>query len=209
MKVNVLMILACLLTLNSIAQKKTVAQIKTELEQSPNPPLYVKDVLKKKFALDTVAVMRTSGFMGLPDSLAYKGKIKKVYGPYDNGKVLVQILAKLPNTFNRISQIFIDTTVFTRRKADSLANDIVSKIKSGTATFEDMAQVWSMGGEAISKGDIGWIATGALLPELERELRKHKKGEVFKVWSKTGVHILRKTDVKQDNGFALMMRVLL
>lgn len=201
--------LLCLGFAHAGAQKKTIAQIKTELEQSPNPPLYVKDILKKKFVLDTVAIMRTSGFMGLPDSLAYKGKIKKVYGPYDNGRVLVQILAKLPNTFNRISQIFIDTTVFTRRKADSLANDILARIQSGSASFEEMAQIWSMGGESVTKGDIGWVATGALLPELERELRKHKKGEVFKVWTKTGVHILRKTDIKQDNGFALMMRVLL
>jgi len=193
----------------SSAQQKTIAQIKTELEKSDNPPLYVKDVLKKKFVLDTITVMRTSNFMGLPDSLAYKGKIKKVYGPYDKGKVLVQILAKLPNTFNRISQIFIDTTVFTRRKADSLANDIIMRIKNGSASFEDMAAVWSMGGESVTKGDIGWIATGALLPEMERELRKHKKGDVFKVWTKSGVHIVRKTDVKQDNGFALMMRIFL
>jgi len=206
------LVLICLLVFAAtitIAQKKTIAQIKTELEKSDNPPLYVKDVLKKKFVLDTIAVMRTQNFMGVADSLAYKGKIKKVYGPYDKGKVLVQILAKLPNTFNRISQIFIDTTVFTRRKADSLANDIIMRIKNGSASFEDMAQVWSMGGESVTKGDIGWIATGALLPEMERELRKHKKGEVFKVWTKSGVHIVRKTDVKQDHGFALMMRVLL
>ena len=206
------LILICLLVFTgtiSYAQQKTIAQIKTELEKSDNPPLYVKDVLKKKFVLDTITVMRTSNFMGLPDSLAYKGKIKKVYGPYDKGKVLVQILAKLPNTFNRISQIFIDTTVFTRRKADSLANDIIMRIKNGSASFEDMAAVWSMGGESVTKGDIGWIATGALLPEMERELRKHKKGDVFKVWTKSGVHIVRKTDVKQDNGFALMMRIFL
>lgn len=191
------------------AQKKTIAQIKTELEQSPNPPLYVKDVLKKKFVLDTVAVMRTDAFMGLPDSLAYKGKLRKVYGPYDKGKVLVQVLAKLPNTFNRISQIFIDTTVFTRRKADSLSTEIFNRIKSGTSSFEDEAQLWSMGGESVTKGDLGWIASGALVPEIERELRKRKKGELFKVWTKTGVHIVRKTATKQDTGFALMMRVFL
>ena len=200
--------LTCVGTI-AFAQKKTIAQIKTELEQSPNPPLYVKDVLKKKFVLDTVAVMRTSRFGGLPDSLAYTGKIKKVYGPYDKGKILVQILAKLPNTFNRINQIFIDTTVFTKRKADSLANDIITRIKNGSASFEDMAQVWSMGGESVTKGDIGWVASGALVPEIERELRKHKTGEVFKVWTKSGVHIVRKAGVKQDNGFALMMRVFL
>jgi len=191
------------------AQKKTIAQIKTELEQSPNPPLYVKDVLKKKFVLDTVAIMRTDAFMGLPDSLAYKGKLRKVYGPYDKGKVLVQVLAKLPNTFNRISQIFIDTTVFTRRKADSLSTEIFNRIKSGASSFEDEAQLWSMGGESITKGDLGWIASGALVPEIERELRKRKKGELFKVWTKTGVHIVRKTATKQDTGFALMMRVFL
>lgn len=191
------------------AQKKSMAQIKTELEQSPNPPLYVKDVLKKKFVLDTVAIMRTDAFMGLPDSLAYKGKLRKVYGPYDKGKVLVQVLAKLPNTFNRISQIFIDTTVFTRRKADSLSNEIFNRIKSGTSSFEDEAQLWSMGGESITKGDLGWIASGALVPEIEKELRKRKKGELFKVWTKTGVHIVRKTATKQDTGFALMMRVFL
>lgn len=194
---------------NVTAQKKTIAQIKMELEKSTNPPLYVKQVLKKKFILDTVVVMRTDQFISLPDSLAYTGKIKKVYGPYDNGKVLVQILAKLPNTFNRISQIFIDTAVFTQRKADSLANDIITRIKNGSASFEDMASVWSMGGEAVTRGDIGWVASGALLPEMERELRKRKKGEVFKVWTKTGVHIVRKTNIKQDTGFALMMRVLL
>jgi parvulin-like peptidyl-prolyl isomerase len=82
------------------------------------------------------------------------------------------------------------------------------RIKNGSASFEDMAAVWSMGGESVTKGDIGWIATGALLPEMERELRKHKKGDVFKVWTKSGVHIVRKTDVKQDNGFALMMRIV-
>jgi hypothetical protein len=209
MKRIIVFYLLMVIGISATAQKKTIAQIKTELEKSENPPLYVKDVLKKKFVLDTIAIMRTQNFMGVADSLAYKGKIKKVYGPYDKGKVLVQILAKLPNTFNRVSQIFLDTTVFTRRKADSLANDIIMRIKNGSASFEDMAQVWSMGGESVTKGDIGWIAVGALLPEMERELRKHKKGEVFKVWTKSGVHIVRKTDVKQDHGFALMMRILL
>jgi PPIC-type PPIASE domain len=207
---TVILLLVSLITVSATAQQKTIAQIKKELEQSPNPPLYVKDVLKKKFILDTIAIPRTSGFAGLPDSLAYHGKIKKVYGPYDNGRVLVQVLAKLPNTFNRVGQIFIDTTVFTRRKADSLANDIITRIKSGEASFEDMAVLWSMGGESFTKGDLGWIASGALIPEIERELRRHKKGEIFKVWTKSGLHIIRKTsEPKQDTGFALMMRILM
>lgn len=195
---------------HSAAQTKTIPVIKRELEASPNPPLYVKQVLRKNFVLDTIGVVRLSGFSGIADSLAYHGKVGKVYGPYQDGKVLVQVLAKIPNTFNRISQIFIDTTVFTRRIADSLSNDILTRIRNGSASFEDMAMTWSMGGEASTRGDLGWIAEGSLVPQIDRELKKHPKGEVFKVWTRQGVHILKKTaEPKQDHGFALMMRVLL
>ena len=140
---------------------------------------------------------------------SYTGKIKKVYGPYDK-KFLVQVLAKLPNTFNRVSQVFIDTTIFTRRIADSLANSIVERVKNGAASFEDMAQTYSMGGEGVTRGDLGWIARGAIIPEIDKELAKRKKGDVFKVWTKAGVHVIKKTaDTKQDTGFALMLRVML
>lgn len=195
--------------LPGLAQKKTISQLKTEIEKSTNSPLYVKDVLKKKFRIDTVPIMHTSKFRGLPDSLAYHGKVGKVYGPYDKGSILVQVLAKAPNTFNRIGQIFLDSSVFRKKFADSLADDIIARIKSGATTFEDMAQTYSMGGEAISKGDLGWCAAGSTIPVIERELSRRKKGDLFKVWSSAGLHIIRKTDTKQDNGFALLMRIFL
>ncbi|HLY68311.1 MAG TPA: hypothetical protein VKR53_01200, partial [Puia sp.] len=88
----------------SHAQKMTIVQMKSELEKSPNPPLYTKDILKKKFKLDTIVVTRTSVFHGLADSLAYNGKMKKTYGPHirDGKKFLVLILAKSPNIFYRV-----------------------------------------------------------------------------------------------------------
>ena len=210
MKKFIFISLAFLLTLPATAQKKTVAQIKKELQAAQNPLAYVRDTLKKKYRLDTVVIARIRNYQGIADSLAYHGQVKKVYGPYDKGRVLVQVLAKLPNTFNRISQIYLDTTVFRRKFADSMANSILARIKNGSATFEDMAQTYSMGGEGITKGDLGWVAQGVLIPEIEAEVRKRKKGEVFKVWTRAGVHIIRKTEnPKQDNGFALMMRVFL
>ena len=67
-----------------------------------------------------------------------------------------------------------------------------------------------MGGEGPYKGDLGWVARGVLMPTLEHEVAGRKKGEVFKIWSANGVHIIRKTDdPRQDTGFALMMRVFL
>jgi PPIC-type PPIASE domain len=168
--------------------------------------------LKKRFKIDTITVTRTSNFSSLADSLAYKGKIGKVYGPYGQkgSQFLVQILSKAPNLFYRISQIFIDTSVFRYRIADSLGNSILKRLNAGSASFEQMAVTYSMGGEGATRGDLGWIARGIMLPQIEHEVSVRKKGETFKVWSPSGLHIIRKTeDPRQDIGFALILRVFL
>jgi hypothetical protein len=178
--------------LHGFSQQKSITEIKTELEKSPNSPLYVKDVMKKKFILDTIVVTRTTHFSSLADSLAYRGILKKVYGPY------------------RISQIFIDTSIFRYRMADSLGKSILSKLKNNQESFERLAEAYSMGGESITKGDLGWVARGSIIPAIDRQLAKTKKGEVFMVWSSNGLHIIKLTDgPKQDNGAALMMRIFL
>jgi hypothetical protein len=196
----------------SVTAPTTIPQIKAALESSPNPPLYAKQILKKRFKIDTIVVTRTRAFNSLADSLAYTGKEKKVYGPFGprGSQFLVQVLTKAPNQFYHVGQIFIDTSVFRRRIADSIGNMILQKLKDGTASFEQLAQTYSMGGEGATKGDLGWIARGVLLPTIEHEIIVRKKGEVFKIWSPNGLHIIRKTDdARQDTGFALMMRVFL
>ncbi len=209
MKYFILVVMSIISGYYSVAQKMTIDQMKTGIEKAANPVAYVRESLKKKYKIDTVVVMSTSKFIGMADSLAYSGKKGKVYGPIEK-KYLVMVLGRAPNTFNRVSQIFIDTSTFRRRIADSLANSIVRRIKEGKASFEDMAQAYSMGGEAKTKGDLGWIARGSILPEIEKELAVRKKGEVFKVWSRTGVHVVKKTaDAKEDTGFALLLRVFL
>lgn len=226
MKIHIFLILTLVASISLKAQKNptaatvqpsstvptSTAGIKAELEKSPNPILYARDILKKRWKIDTIIVSRTSHFQAIADSLAYTGKEKKVYGPYGPAgkRFLVQLLSKAPNQFYHISQIFIDTAVFRRRVADSLADAIITKIKTGTATFEQMAQTYSMGGEGATKGDLGWIARGMLQPTIEHEVLVHKKGEVFKMWSPAGLHIIKKVeDPKQDTGFALMLQIFL
>lgn len=196
----------------AIIAPTTVAGMKTELEKSPNPVLYAKQILKKRFKIDTITVTRTSHFSSLADSLAYTGKLAKVYGPYGEkgNRFLVQILSKAPNLFYRVSQIFIDTSVFRYRVADSLGNSILRRLADGSASFEQLAMTYSMGGEAATHGDLGWIARGIMLPQIEHEVSIRKKGETFKLWSSSGLHIIRKTEEpRQDTGFALVMRVFL
>ena len=206
------LILLTISCLYGFSQTRSMADIKKDIENSTNSPLYVKDVLKKKFKLDTIVVTRTSHFISLADSLAYRGILKKVYGPYTAGsqKFLIQILARLPNTFYRISQIFIDTSVFRYRMADSLGNAILLKLKNHQDSFEHLAQTYSMGSEAATRGDLGWVARGSVIPAIDKQLAKSKKDDVMMFWSDNGLHIIKVTDgPKQDNGVALMMRVFL
>ncbi|HEV3326489.1 MAG TPA: peptidylprolyl isomerase [Puia sp.] len=194
------------------AQPMTIRQIKDELEKSPNPVLYAKQILKKRFKIDTITVTQTRHFGGLADSLAYNGKEKKVYGPYGpkNNRFLVQLLNKAPNEFYHISQILIDTSIFSHRIADSIGNLILKNLKEGTATFDQLVKTWGITSESTANGDMGWIARGAIYPVIEHEIITHKKGEAFKLWSKAGLNIIRKDDdPRQDTGYALMMQVFL
>lgn len=204
-----LVLISCIVATQVSGQRLTINQMKAKLEQAVNPIAYARDSLKKKYSLDTVVIRNANYFLGLADSLAYKGKPGKVYGPFE-GKYLVQVMAKAPNEFYRISQVFLDTAVLAPRVADSLANSIIDRIRSGSATMADMAMTYSMGGEGKTKGDLGWMARGSIQPEIEKKILRCSKGEVFKTWSRTGLHIIQLTGMpKQDNGFALLMRVFL
>lgn len=199
------------IALGAKSQAQTLAQIKKELETTPDPIGYVKYKLKKKYFIDSVIVLSTNNFLGKADSLAYKGKVGKVYGPFKKDNILVKILVKAPNTFYHINHILLDTSVYRPRFATGLADSIMSKVKNGTATFTVMARTYSSDNEsALNGGDLGWFVRGVMLPQLDAQLSKHKKGDIFTVWTAAGLHIVSVTDnPKQDNGYALLLRVIL
>lgn len=196
---------------SSFSQRFTVAEIKKILDTTSNPVGFVKFILKKKFYIDTIAVASTSNFMGKADSLAYKGKTGKTYGPFKGENILVKILLKAPNTFYHVQHILIDTALFQPKFADSLADIIIGKLKANTETFATLANKYSADyGTSARNGDLGWFVQGVLLPQLDAQLTRRKKGEVFKVWSSSGLHVIKIMDnPKKDVGFALMLRVIL
>jgi len=193
------------------AQSQTIAQIKNILDTTSNPVGFVKFVLKKKFFIDTVAVLSSNSFLGKADSLAYNGKTGKTYGPFKGENILVKILTKVPNTFYHVNHIVLDTSTFTQRYAEQLANDIIRKIESGTETFATMASTYSSDFSSARKGgDLGWFVRGVMLPQLDEALTTHKKGTLFKVWTAAGLHIVKIADnPKKDTGYALLLRVIL
>lgn len=209
MKKIIVLILFCVSIFS--AKSQSVAQIKKILDTTANPVGYVKYVLKKKFYIDTVAVYSTDQFLGKADSIAYKGKIGKVYGPFKKDNILVKVLSKAPNTFYHIKHILLDTSVFDKSFAESLADTIIKRISNGNSTFEAQAGIYSGDYQSASKGgDLGWFVKGVMLPQLDKEMVKHKKGDLFKVWSPSGLHIVSIADnPKEDTGFALLLRVVL
>ena len=193
------------------AKCQTIAQIKKVLDTTSNPIGFVKYVLKKKYFIDTVAVVTTSNFIGKADSLAYKGKVGKTYGPFKGVNILVKILAKVPNTFYHVSHIVLDTAVYSQRFATGLSETIIQKIQSGEATFASMASTYSADYvSSIKGGDLGWFVRGVMLQQLDDAISKHKKGELFTVWTAAGLHIVKITNnPKKDVGYALLLRVIL
>ena len=209
MKKFIIVVILFIISANVFAQ--STAQIKKVLDTTSNPIGFVKFVLKKKYKIDTVAIMSSSSFIGLADSLAYNGKIGKVYGPWKGANYLIKVLAKVPNTFYHVSHILLDTVLFKRNFADSLSKKIITKISDGTNTFSEMASTYSADrGSSAKGGDLGWFVRGAMLPQLDEAIAAHKKGDIFKVWTPAGLHIVTiKDNPKKDNGFALLLRVIM
>lgn len=193
------------------AKCQSLAQIKKILDTTSNPLGFIKFVLKKKYFIDTVAVVSTSNFLGKADSLAYHGKVGKVYGPFKKDNILVKVLMKAPNTFYHVKHILLDTSVYRPRFAETLADSIILKIGSGKSGFAAMASTYSADNGSSSKGgDLGWFVKGVMLKQLDAEMVRHKKGELFKVWTQAGLHIVQIADSpKQDVGYALLLRVIL
>jgi hypothetical protein len=193
------------------AKSQSIAQIKKILDTTQNPVGYVKFVLKKKFFIDSITVVSTSEFLGKADSLAYNGKVGKVYGPFKKENILVKILAKAPNTFYHIKHILLDTSVFDKNFAESLSDSIIDKIRTGRSTFAAQASIYSADLKSGAKGgDLGWFIRGVLVQQVDKEMVSHKKGDLFKVWSASGLHIITIADnPKEDVGYALLLRVIL
>ena len=209
MKKFIIIVVLIIVNANTFAQ--SIAQIKKVLDTTSNPIGFVKFILKKKYKIDTVAVMSSTSFLGLADSLAYNGKIGKVYGPWKGANYLIKVLAKVPNTFYHVSHILLDTVLFKRNFADSLSKKIINKISDGTNTFAEMASTYSADrSSSVKGGDLGWFVRGAMLPQLDEAIAAHKKGDIFKVWTPAGLHIVTiKDNPKKDNGFALLLRVIM
>jgi hypothetical protein len=204
-------ILTVLLLMSTTApaagQSPAVTKFKTDWEKAPDPIAFLKSK-KKKYRIDTVTVTSNRQFLMRADSLAYFGKLKKVYGPYADDSSMIQVIGKAPNIFYRVRHVLLDTPKLNKTVAKKLADSIVARIKRKETTIEDMARIYNTDGSGPIGGDLGWRARGTLIPVMENAILKKKKGDILRVWSPYGLHIIQLTETPvQDVGFALLLRV--
>ncbi len=184
------------------------ATIKKQLESGTVNPIEYCNKNKLNYRIDTVQIKNTSYFESIVDSISYKGKVGKVYGSFENGKYMVQVLGKVNNYFTRMKRIGFDTAnrKYSFALADSLSNAALQKIRTKERKFEEIARLYNTNYGFGTDGDMGYCAVGSLVPELETKIKKSKTGDVFKFWSNQGASLIKIVDKgKQDVGFVLLL----
>lgn len=118
----------------------------------------------------------------------------EVFGPYRDGDSFkISRLVSITNRPDTVKAAHIllrsDIT-----KADSL----LAAAKKG-ANFAEMARQYSEDpGSAVNGGDLGWFSDGDMVPEFNEACFAGAKGDIVKVESQYGVHIIK----IQDKGVA-------
>jgi len=88
------------------------------------------------------------------------------------------------------------SVILSDEKAQSLLNEYLVRIKSGDATFADLAKAYSDDtGSAIKGGDLGWADPSIYVPAFKLALQHLQKGEISPPFrSSHGWHIVQLLD---------------
>lgn len=93
-------------------------------------------------------------------------------------KLVYKILAIDSQKVFRVSYIYIDGNNFSQIIVDSIRNVIITKYKSGVP-FVNLVTEFTMGGNPT--GDTFWFKEQMMMPEFEKMVKSHKKGDIFTV----------------------------
>lgn len=86
----------------------------------------------------------------------------------------------------------VKTATRTREEAQKLADSILTVVQKNPAAFEGLAGTLSDDQAAKAKlGDLGWFADGAMVPEFNEAVLKGSIGDIKKVETQFGYHIIK------------------
>lgn len=90
--------------------------------------------------------------------------------------------------------------VVTAAEAKRKLTELKERLDHGSATFEELAKLYSNDLSASKGGDLGWIYPGDTVPEFERAMDKLKPGEVSEpIETPFGYHLIQVVERKTDD----------
>lgn len=81
---------------------------------------------------------------------------------------------------HRVSYIYLSGKDLSPNRIDSLQQVIIKKYKEGVP-FDELAQNYSMDGNAENGGDLGWFSTRMMVKELSEPIKSHEHNDIFTV----------------------------
>lgn len=130
-------------------------------------------------------------------------------GPFrtPGGLHLIKLLEKRGGDQMRVQQRHVEhilikpTEILSSEEAKQKLGDIRARILKGTSTFADEARIHSDDpGSARQGGDLGWVASGEMVPEFEKVMQATPLNQLSDVFqSPFGWHILEVTGVRDQD----------
>lgn len=140
----------------------------------------------------------------------YNMPIGKVYGPYRDGdfvKISRMVANKQMPDSTKASHILVSWeglgtargTTRTKEEAKTLADSILTVVKSNQAKFVELAAEFSADGSNKDKGgDLGYFTPGRMVPAFNDYCFENKTGDMGIVETQFGYHIIKIEDQKNE-----------
>lgn len=123
---------------------------------------------------------------------AFKNELGDIYGPYKEGaiyKVSKLVARELRSDSVQASHILIQEA--SPERTEEVADSLLQVLKKNKRKMADLAQQYSKDqGSAMNGGDLGWFSDGQMVPAFNKASFEGKTGEVQKVTTQYGIHLL-------------------
>ncbi len=124
--------------------------------------------------------------------------INDIYGPIKDGETYklfkLNDSKMLPDSVKASHILIRVQNAENLKAAESTIDSLKNKIESGRTTFEQAAKDNSEDGSAELGGDLGWFKPGMMVPEFDKAAFESEKGEIVKVQTQFGFHLLKVTE---------------
>lgn len=182
---------------------KDVRSLYEEFKETDQVPYFVNSTSEERY--DSTWI-KTGSLPYQLDSVMFNSPVGTTFGPYIENNMyqmarLVDVQSR-PDSL-RASHILISyqgtnvnpTTKLTKAQAEAKADSVLAVVRATPAKFDELAATDLNDDKtaAQTQGDLNWFADGAMVPSFNTAVLKGNVGDIIKVESQFGFHIIKIT----------------